>query len=480
MKLAFARLNQEISGLEVELLGEEGLLYDDWTMRRPELRRLHRPRRRLPLPARQGQLHRGRHLRDPAATSSPNACSACPPSRATTRTSPGRTCPMTTTSPTRPICSTPRPRTTCAPPYGRCSPTARPARRGARPRRVRHAVRPRAVARARRRDRRGRTARAREARRAGREPPRGRRGAGGAGPRRRARAVPDQRRRRDRRRCSRCDTGTDRSPGCSASWPRAAGIAVLAVPLATAPARRRPAVAGRRRPSTGTVTGVADAAGRRCPARARRPTGCTRSGGRRRRHRRAAGPARPDPAARRPSPSTARPAPASPDARRGRAAVAAGCSPGPDCSPPSSSASPSGAWTETVGYTRGAPPVQPAGRLVPGAQAPAGRSSGWRSSRPAPPPGTRPTRSPTGSPDAAVAVAVAQAYCSPVAVHAAEECVQLHGGIGMTWEHPAHLYLKRAKADAIAYGTAGRHREALAELVDLPAPVTDRPAHRRR
>jgi alkylation response protein AidB-like acyl-CoA dehydrogenase len=37
MKLNFARLNQEISGLEVELLGEEGLLYDDWTMRRPEL-----------------------------------------------------------------------------------------------------------------------------------------------------------------------------------------------------------------------------------------------------------------------------------------------------------------------------------------------------------------------------------------------------------------------------------------------------------
>ncbi|WP_216588416.1 acyl-CoA dehydrogenase family protein [Streptomyces brasiliscabiei] len=37
MKLAFARLNQEISGLEVELRGEEGLLYDDWTMRRPEL-----------------------------------------------------------------------------------------------------------------------------------------------------------------------------------------------------------------------------------------------------------------------------------------------------------------------------------------------------------------------------------------------------------------------------------------------------------
>ncbi len=72
--------------------------------------------------------------------------------------------------------------------------------------------------------------------------------------------------------------------------------------------------------------------------------------------------------------------------------------------------------------------------------------------------------------DADVAVAVAQAYAASVAVHAAEEAVQLHGGIGMTWEHPAHLYLKRAKADSIAYGTAGAHREALAELVDLPAP----------
>lgn len=74
----------------------------------------------------------------------------------------------------------------------------------------------------------------------------------------------------------------------------------------------------------------------------------------------------------------------------------------------------------------------------------------------------------TGSPDAAVAVAVAQAHCATTAVHAAEECVQLHGGIGMTWEHPAHLYLKRAKADEIALGTPGRHRAALAELVDLP------------
>ncbi|WAX81343.1 acyl-CoA dehydrogenase family protein [Streptomyces sp. KMM 9044] len=72
--------------------------------------------------------------------------------------------------------------------------------------------------------------------------------------------------------------------------------------------------------------------------------------------------------------------------------------------------------------------------------------------------------------DADAAVAVAQAYAGQVAVRAAEEALQLHGGIGMTWEHPVHLYLKRAKADSIAYGTAGAHREALAELVDLRAP----------
>ncbi len=76
----------------------------------------------------------------------------------------------------------------------------------------------------------------------------------------------------------------------------------------------------------------------------------------------------------------------------------------------------------------------------------------------------------TGSGDTGLAVAVAQAYAAPVAVRAAEEALQLHGGIGMTWEHPVHLYLKRAKADSIAYGTAGRHRAALAELVDLQAP----------
>ncbi|MGO4255907.1 acyl-CoA dehydrogenase family protein [Marmoricola sp. RAF53] len=64
------------------------------------------------------------------------------------------------------------------------------------------------------------------------------------------------------------------------------------------------------------------------------------------------------------------------------------------------------------------------------------------------------------------------AYASDVAVQLVEECLQLHGGIAMTWEHSLHYVLKRAKADQIALGTAGRHRELLAEIVDLPAAVS--------
>jgi alkylation response protein AidB-like acyl-CoA dehydrogenase len=73
----------------------------------------------------------------------------------------------------------------------------------------------------------------------------------------------------------------------------------------------------------------------------------------------------------------------------------------------------------------------------------------------------------TGDADLPVAASVAQAWCSPLAVRAAEECVQMHGGIGFTWEHPAHLFLKRAKTDAVALGNADRHRQVLAGLVDI-------------
>ena len=66
-----------------------------------------------------------------------------------------------------------------------------------------------------------------------------------------------------------------------------------------------------------------------------------------------------------------------------------------------------------------------------------------------------------------LAVAVAAAYCADAAVHAAEEEVQLHGGIAITWEHSAHLRLKRAKSDQLALGSPEAHRQTVARLADL-------------
>ncbi len=72
--------------------------------------------------------------------------------------------------------------------------------------------------------------------------------------------------------------------------------------------------------------------------------------------------------------------------------------------------------------------------------------------------------------DAELAVALAKAACSDTALKVAQEMIQLHGGIGFTWEHPAHLFLKRAKADSIGLGTADAHRASLAKLANLPPP----------
>jgi alkylation response protein AidB-like acyl-CoA dehydrogenase len=76
-----------------------------------------------------------------------------------------------------------------------------------------------------------------------------------------------------------------------------------------------------------------------------------------------------------------------------------------------------------------------------------------------------------GDPDTPVAIALAKAACGEAAVHAAQECVQLHGGIGFTWEHPAHLLLKRAKSASMAFGSPDRHRAALAQMAHLPPPA---------
>jgi alkylation response protein AidB-like acyl-CoA dehydrogenase len=70
-------------------------------------------------------------------------------------------------------------------------------------------------------------------------------------------------------------------------------------------------------------------------------------------------------------------------------------------------------------------------------------------------------------PDAALAAALAYAYCSQAFTHAAKECIQIHGGIGYTWEHDAHLYLRRAKSSELLFGPPGRQRTRLAELAGI-------------
>lgn len=65
------------------------------------------------------------------------------------------------------------------------------------------------------------------------------------------------------------------------------------------------------------------------------------------------------------------------------------------------------------------------------------------------------------------AAALAKAYCSDAYFHTAGEAIQLHGGIGFTWEHDAHLYFKRAQGSRELFGSPDRHRERLAALAGL-------------
>jgi alkylation response protein AidB-like acyl-CoA dehydrogenase len=66
-----------------------------------------------------------------------------------------------------------------------------------------------------------------------------------------------------------------------------------------------------------------------------------------------------------------------------------------------------------------------------------------------------------------VAAALAGSYCSEANTHAAKENIQIHGGIGYTWEHDAHLYLKRAKSSELLFGAPVRHRARLADLIGI-------------
>jgi alkylation response protein AidB-like acyl-CoA dehydrogenase len=67
----------------------------------------------------------------------------------------------------------------------------------------------------------------------------------------------------------------------------------------------------------------------------------------------------------------------------------------------------------------------------------------------------------------ATTASLAKAYCSEAYFHAAAENIQIHGGIGFTWEHPAHLYFKRAKSSELLFGDPTYHRELLAQRIGI-------------
>jgi acyl-CoA dehydrogenase len=68
---------------------------------------------------------------------------------------------------------------------------------------------------------------------------------------------------------------------------------------------------------------------------------------------------------------------------------------------------------------------------------------------------------------AALPAAVAAAVCMDAVVRVAHEAVQLHGGIGFTWEHPAHFYVRRALGDEGLFGDSRRHRARIARLIGV-------------
>ncbi len=68
-------------------------------------------------------------------------------------------------------------------------------------------------------------------------------------------------------------------------------------------------------------------------------------------------------------------------------------------------------------------------------------------------------------PDASVAASTAKVWCADAARRIMASGLQVHGGIGFTWEHDLHLYLKRAQLDQVTFGDATAHRERLATLL---------------
>jgi alkylation response protein AidB-like acyl-CoA dehydrogenase len=69
--------------------------------------------------------------------------------------------------------------------------------------------------------------------------------------------------------------------------------------------------------------------------------------------------------------------------------------------------------------------------------------------------------------DLPVAAALAKAFCSDTYFHCAAQSVQIHGGVGFSWEYDVHLYFKRARSTEILFGSPAYHRERVAQRMGL-------------
>ncbi len=67
----------------------------------------------------------------------------------------------------------------------------------------------------------------------------------------------------------------------------------------------------------------------------------------------------------------------------------------------------------------------------------------------------------------ALATSMAKAFCSDIYKHVGAEGIQVHGGIGFTWDHDMHLYYKRAKTSEVTFGDGDYHREEVAKLLNI-------------
>jgi alkylation response protein AidB-like acyl-CoA dehydrogenase len=72
-----------------------------------------------------------------------------------------------------------------------------------------------------------------------------------------------------------------------------------------------------------------------------------------------------------------------------------------------------------------------------------------------------------GGDDLSVVASLAKAYCSEASFQCAADCLQIHGGVGFTWEYDVHLYFKRARGSGVYLGDAAYHRERVAQGIGL-------------